>query len=283
MPAPPAAADATPQRGLARVVLWINLATVLIAGFGLYVLPRQADEFAWTIRAPLTAAFLGAGYWGSALGVVAALRAATWRRARIVFVLGAFLTVFALLFTLIYLEEFHLTDGTALSRALAWFWFLLYVADPWLIIAALVVYERAGGRREYGVDQPLVGWFRLVMIGHVVALATIGIAVWPLRADGFWPWALPDVAAAAVAVWILTFATGCAWALRERDWLRARPLFVALLGFLVLLLLAAARLSSEFDSSAWQTWAYLGAIIASLLLLGAGTLQQERARGAGLR
>lgn len=277
MAASPAVPEAaTSQRGLARLVLWINLTTVLVAGLGLYALARESDEFAWTIKAPLTAAFLGAGYWGSALGVVVALRTATWQRARIVFVIGAFLTVLALLFTLIYLDEFHLGEGTTVSRALAWFWLLLYVADPWLIIAALVVYERAGGRHEYAVRVPILGWFRLVMVGHVIALAVLGVAIWPVRADGFWPWALPDIAAAAVAVWILTFAVGCGWALREGDWQRARPLFFALLGFLVLLLLAAARFSEDLDGGAWQTWTYLVGIVVSLVLLGAGTLRQER-------
>jgi hypothetical protein len=285
VPAPPIAPSAaTSQRGLARLVLWINLATVLVAGLGLYALAREADEFAWTIKAPLTAAFLGAGYWGSALGVVAALRTSTWQRARIVFVLGAFLTVLALVFTLIYLDEFHLGEGSAVSRALAWFWLLLYLADPWLILAALFMYERTGGRHEYVVNEPILGWFRVVITVHVIALALVGVALWPIRADGFWPWTLPDIAAAAVGVWILTFAVGCAWALREGDWQRARPVFVAFLGFLVLLLLAALRFSEDLDRDAWQTWTYLGAILLSLVLLAAGTLRQEQiARAASSR
>jgi hypothetical protein len=135
--------------------------------------------------------------------------------------------------------------------------------------------ERAGGRYEYQIEEPLLGWLRLVLLVHALGLTAVALALWPFRADGFWPWPLPDLGAGAIAVWIVTFAAAAAWCLRERDWLRARVIFPAYLTLLVLLLLAALRFREAFDGGAWQTWTWLGAIVLSFGLVGAGALQQE--------
>ena len=106
-------------------------------------------------------------------------------------------------------------------------------------------------------------------------LTAVAVAIWPVRADGFWPWSLPDLGAGAIAVWIVTFAAGAAWSLREGDWRRSRLAFPPYLAFLVLLLLAALRFSEGLDAGAWETWTWVGAVVLSFVVLAVGAVQQE--------
>jgi hypothetical protein len=262
-------------------VIWLVGLATLTGGLSLYAFARRADmSFAWTIKAPITAAFIGAGYWSATVGLALAAMTREWQRVRIVFVVGVALTTLMLVPTFIYLDQFHLDEGTAAQKELAWFWLVLYLSLPLILATAFARQERAGGRDEYEVDEPLLDGFRLVLVAHALGFIAVAVALWPVRADGFWPWPLPDLGAAVMAVWLAMFAVGAAWCLRERDWRRCRVVFAAFLTFLVLLLVAAAWFSDAFDGGAWQTWTWLGAIVLSLLLLGGGALQQERiARG----
>ena len=79
-----------------------------------------------------------------------------------------------------------------------------------------------------------------------------------------------------MATWLVAFAAGAAWTLREADWRRVRIAFPVSIAFLVLLLVAALRFSDAFDGGAWQTWTWVGAIVLSIALLTLGSLQQER-------
>ena len=57
---------ARPLTGELKLLLWLFAALALSAGFLLFVLADQTDEtFSWTIKPPLTAAFLGASYWAA--------------------------------------------------------------------------------------------------------------------------------------------------------------------------------------------------------------------------
>src|SRR5829696_5527614 len=86
-----------------RAMFVVSCVTVSVAGFQLFVLTEYTDRFfAWTIDVPLTAAFLGASYWGSFALVLVASRQQAWALARIA-VPGVWLfTVLTLLATLIY-------------------------------------------------------------------------------------------------------------------------------------------------------------------------------------
>ena len=67
-----------------RVLL--GAAAVLVSGAGvpLFLLSTTtAEHFAWTIEPALTAATLGAAYWGSAVIEAQAARAKTWAEARV--------------------------------------------------------------------------------------------------------------------------------------------------------------------------------------------------------
>jgi hypothetical protein len=92
-----------------RVILLAAAVLVFLAGFQLTVFPeRTADWFAWTIDVPMTAVFLGAAYWSSAVLEVAGARSAGWGRARITVWTVLVFTSLTLVVTLVHLENFHL-------------------------------------------------------------------------------------------------------------------------------------------------------------------------------
>jgi hypothetical protein len=114
--------SARPLIGGMRAMLIVSCITVSVAGFQLFVLTEYTDRyFAWTIDVPLTAAFLGASYWGSFPLVLIASRQHAWARARVA-VPGVFLfTVLTLLATLIHIDLFRM------DSVYGWAWLVVYL------------------------------------------------------------------------------------------------------------------------------------------------------------
>jgi hypothetical protein len=272
--------------GLARLVLVLDLVAILVAGWQLYVLSSQTDQyFAWTIKAPITAAFLGAGYWSSIPIVLIALRAREWQQARTLVVMGLAITGFMTLATFWHLELLHLDSGPFSARSSAWSWLAVYVAIPAMLLAAFVIGERAGGRAEYAVGAPLRPWLRaaLPVFAAPLTIVGLGLAFWPGTFADLWPWPLTPLTAGAVAAWLLTIAVGCWWSLRERDWRRVRVAFPGFFAFAALQLIGAARYSEALDGGP-RTWVYLAALAALLAVSGLAWVQHERdLRPAGVR
>lgn len=81
--APVATMAFTPFLGGMRSPVIAPLTRFLI-GLPLVLLTTQtAAYFAWTIEPPMTAAFLGANYWSSALLTLLAARETLWARGRV--------------------------------------------------------------------------------------------------------------------------------------------------------------------------------------------------------
>ncbi|MFN2488271.1 MAG: hypothetical protein ABR529_00710 [Actinomycetota bacterium] len=114
-----------------RRLLFVAGGLVFLAGLQLFVLPERTDSyFAWTIDPPLTAAFLGAGYWASfALEWLAAMQR-SWARARIAVPAVFVFTTLTLVATLLHLDKFHLGVDDSLTVAVTWLWIAIYVTVP---------------------------------------------------------------------------------------------------------------------------------------------------------
>jgi hypothetical protein len=247
-------------------------------GIGLYVFPdRTADYWAWEIKAPLTAAFFGAGYIGAAVSLALAARSRTWERARIVAVAALTLTSLALLATLLDLGPFAFGEG-GLIEAVAWIWLAVYVVLPPAALAAIVLQERrspAAGERG-GNALPVT---RLVFGAAGVALGVLGIGLlanWSWLA-GHWPWPLPPLPARVLGAWLCTYAAAFLWfAIREPSWDRVRIGVAPAALSLALDLGAAIRFSGDLGGGA-ATIVYLSATGALLvLLLGVWALEERR-------
>jgi hypothetical protein len=268
----------TPVGSFARAVFLGGVCLTAGTGIGLFAVPgRTADYWAWTIKAPLTAAFFGAGYMGAAISLSLAARAREWRRARIVAVLAVTLTSLALLETLRNLGPFAFGGG-GLTEVAAWIWLAVYVALPPLVFAAFVLQERAGGAREYRPELPALAGTRLVL---GVAGAAVGVLGVSLLADwgslvARWPWSLPPLPATVVGAWFCTSAAGLLWfSLRERDWGRARIGVAPAMIPVALDLVAAVRLRDGFEGGL-ATAVYLSGLVTLLVVVAAVTFIEER-------
>jgi hypothetical protein len=262
-----------------RVVLTLDLVFSLLAGGVLYLLPTQTDEyFAWTIKVPLTAAFLGAGYLGAATMLVFTYGTTDWQRVRIVPVIGFTLTTVTTVVTLWHLEPFHFGEGPAFAQVAAWAWLVVYVSIPVLLATVFVRQERAGDASAYAAEEPLVPLMRGALLVQAVAATILGLGLilWSGAFDVVWPWPLTPLTAGAVGAWILTIASFSWWALREGDWTRFRTGVPGFAVFLALVVVGAFRYSEPLDSGAWQPWAFFGALAISVSVFAAATWQQEK-------
>ena len=109
MDAPVEASSARPLISGMRAMFVVSCVTVSVSGFQLFVLTEHTDRFfAWTIDVPLTAAFLGASYWGSFALVLVASRQQAWAWARVALPGVWLFTVLTLVATLIHIDLFRM-------------------------------------------------------------------------------------------------------------------------------------------------------------------------------
>jgi hypothetical protein len=269
---------ASPVLPFTRAVFVVGVSLTACTGIGLFAVPdRTADYWAWTIKAPLSAAFFGAGYVGAATSFALAVRTREWKRTRAVLLAALTLTSLALLTTLRHLGTFAFGSG-GLPEAVAWIWLAVYVALPPLLIAAFVLQERAGGSREYGGGLPALAATRLALGGAGIGLGVLGIGLlveWAALIER-WPWPLPPLPASVLGGWLCTYAAAFLWfAVREREWSRVRiGVAPAMISF-ALDLIAAERFRNDFRSGA-ETAAYVACLAALLAVLSVAAYAEER-------
>jgi hypothetical protein len=256
-------------------------------GIGLYAVPdRTADYWAWTIKAPLTAAFFGAGYLSAALALGLAARSRTWEHARIVAVAAFTLTSLALVATLLELDTFAFGEG-GLTEAVAWIWLAVYIALPPAVLVAFMRQERCDRGEAEETSQALpASRLACSVVGAVLAALGIGLFVDWSWLVGHWPWPLPPLPARVVGAWLCTYAAILLWfSLRERSWERARIGVVSAVLAIVLDIGAAVRYAGDLDGGA-STIVYLAGTSGLLMMLVGiwgieeWRLASPRARGA---
>jgi hypothetical protein len=274
----------TPVLRFTRAVYALGVCLTLGTGIGLFAFPaRTSDYWAWTIDAPLTAAFFGAAYCGAAVSLALAARTPVWERTRVVAIAALTLTSLTLAATLRDTDPFAFGDG-GLRAAVAWIWLAVYVALPPLLVAAFVLQERANGTRADAGDEPALLATRasIASAGAVLGLLGVGLTADWSWLIAHWPWPLPPLPAHVLGAWLCTFAASFLWfGLREREWSRVRVGIVPTMVAIGLALAAAARLSDGFHGGA-GTAVYLGGLCTVFVLLGVATLVETR-RGSGLR
>jgi hypothetical protein len=209
-----------------------------IAGILLFVLAAETDRFfSWTIEPPLTAAFLGAAYWAACVLLTWAARQQRWARARTALPPVFVIAVLLLVATLIRLEKFDL------DSLFGWFWLVVYIVVPPLVVYLVVEQTRHEGRappRER--TRPLNLWARGILAVQAASLLALGGALYviPETADALWPWTLTPLTAEAIGSFVIGFGVAAAYALLEDDLelLRGPALAYAVLGGLELAALA---------------------------------------------
>jgi hypothetical protein len=247
---------------------------VFAAGVPLFVGSTQTGRyFAWTIKSPLTAAFLGANYWAAFVLEVLAARQRPWARVRVAFVPVLMFTGLTLVITLVHLDRFHLHGGAFVTRVSTWSWLAIYVlVPPAMIVLGARQLRRVGA--ELGRSQRFPPLFRGAVAVQAVVLTGLGAAllIAPLSTSRIWPWTLTPLTGRAIGAWLVGIGLGAAQAVREDDFERARIAFVAFGVAVLLQFVALARYGGELDWSSISGIVYLAALLGVLALAVFGSL-----------
>jgi hypothetical protein len=265
-------ADGAPVRQLSRPTRGLMVGFVVLTALGtnqLYVLSTHTDAyFAWTIRPPLTAAFLGAGYAAGLVLVLLGLRARAWAEARIAVVTVAVFSTLTLLATVLHRDRFHFSADGAIARFAAWFWLGIYIVVPIALVVLTVLQQR-----QPGVDpprrHPLPAWLAGAFAVQGLIMLAVGAALYavPSTARSLWPWTLTPLTARAVAAWLIAFGVAAVLTLVERDLDRLAAGAVAYTVFGVLQLVAVLRYG---DVARWDSPAGIGYLVVLISVVPVG-------------
>lgn len=252
-----------------RWTLYVVAALLFLAGISTFVLAdNTADLFAWTIEPPLTAAFMGGGYWASVALILLAARASTWALARIALPSTLVFAALVLIATFIHFERFHK------NHPIMFAWVGIYIVVPPIIgfFGARAVLAPGSDMPR---DAPLPGWARAAILVQTLMLP-LGVALFlrPEDVDGIWPWPLTPLTARVVAAFLLGLGLGAVHSLIEGDWHRLRPAAATSALFGVLQLVNVARYEDTFDWGDLRTWIYLLGLV-YLLAFGVEALRQS--------
>ncbi|HEX6520772.1 MAG TPA: hypothetical protein VF070_12295 [Streptosporangiaceae bacterium] len=266
-----------------RGLLFSAAVLVLLAGIQLFVFTERTDRFfAWTIADPLSATFLGAGYWAAVAIEALAGRQRLWANARIAVPTVFVFTVLTLAVTLTHLGQLHLgarfPAGTQIVTVV---WIVIYVAVPALMLVLLAVQARTPGTDPPRSAAGLPAWLHVLLGAQAAVLLGLGIALFaaPGQAAPLWPWKLTPTMAQAIGAWLIALGVAAGQALAERDARRLRPAAVGYILLAALLAIALARYPHQYAWESGSGIAYL-IFLASMLLTGTVGLTRGLPRAA---
>jgi peptidoglycan/LPS O-acetylase OafA/YrhL len=229
------------------------------------------DWFSWTIEPPLTAAALGAFYWGAFVLLAAAASARGWDGARPIV-----LPVFAIAISLLVITLIHL-DKFDMESLFGVFWLCAYIAAPPLLVAGIALERRRPQPRPKPssgrLPPPLGLALRAALAGEGAALLAVSalMLLAPDTAADFWPWALTPLTSRALGAFALGVALVALLVAREHHLELFRPTAIALIVLAALQLLAVAIHGEDLGGDDVATVAYV-AFLAVLLATGAYAL-----------
>jgi hypothetical protein len=259
-------------RSTRLAVAGLLVLAILNAGF-LYFLPARADTgYAWAIKPPVSAAFLGAGYLAgvvaTALVVFAAQR---WRSVQPLAIALFVLSIGLMAATLLH------TDRFKWEYAPTWGWTAVYTLAP-IAIVFFSLRQRAITLRPLLADPRL----RLLRVLSLVAGLLLGgyaiaLFAFPSALGAHWPWPQTPLLAQADASWLAMIAAAQLWC--AYDLRRASEAFIpyATLGVWCLALLALPALhAGDLTHTGAPLLTYLGALTALLALAVLGMTRAGR-------
>ncbi|MGY1695183.1 hypothetical protein ACI780_09740 [Geodermatophilus sp. SYSU D00814] len=231
-------------------------------------------QWAWTIQARPTAAFLGAAYAAGLVLSVLSLRQRSWERVRVAVGTVTAFTVLTLAATYWHAHRLHLTAADPGARAAAWVWVAVYLTVP--VCGVVVLVRQRGSRGPGAVRSSMPVWLRWVLAAQGVALGSVGAVLFALGLTlhhgthpmaGFWPWPLTPLSAQVVGAWLIALAVGAGLVIRERDLGRLRVPAIAYAAFGAFQWAVLLRYQDEMRGGP-SLWVY-GALLTVVVATGA--------------
>lgn len=246
------------------------------AAASLLLFPSRTDVyFAWTIRPPLTASWLGAGYASAFVALWMTRRRTDWRDVRIGVAVVSTGLVAILVATLLHLDRFHWSSPHLSARLWAWAWLAWYgVLPPALVVVLLRQRRRAtvlSGEARAATREParsrLTPGFRVLAGATGVAMTLYGLILFlaPALARDVWPWPLTPLTARMIGAWWVGVAVALAAAARSENFGQVR---VAAPAFVLYAVLQLAQLVLARDTLGPASTLPAAGLLVALLAVG---------------
>jgi hypothetical protein len=256
-----------------RRMLWVAAGLVLVQGTILLAFHNDTSRyFSWTIAVPVTAAFLGAGYWSAAVLESAAARQSSWQRARIAVPGVLAFTTLTLVVTLVHLGKFHLGSAVVITRILTWGWLAIYVGVP--PVLAFLWWRQVHavpGTTAAGPHLPPVVRAVLGLQGAVLLALGAALLVAPVQTARLWPWPLTALTGRAVGAWLVGLGIIAAQSWQADRYEVAAVAFPAVTVYAVLQLLVLAGFARSMHWDQAPVWCY-ALFLVSFLAVGVAGL-----------
>jgi len=228
---------------ISRWILIVVVPFLLLAFLILFFFPEKSGEhFAWAIKPPMTALFIGAGYLGGAYQFVRLIGGKKWHRYGMAFPPVITFTVAMLAATVMHWDRFDIHHFPFLL------WLILYVVTPFLISWLWWNNRRTDPLTGEPGEPFFPRWASaLFAVSGVITLVCAVVAfVHPQYAIDVWSWKLSPLTARILAGWFGLMGVGSLVLARERRWSACR---VALQSFMLwhgLVLVGAFMHSTDF-------------------------------------
>jgi hypothetical protein len=248
---------------LTRAGIWVLFVLALANGVFLYLAPSLADtDYAWSIKPPVSAAFIGAGFLAGSL--VTGLVLGATKRWRSLQTLPPALWVLAtslLVATIVHHDKFRFDYPPT------WLWVIVYAGVP-VAVPILVYRQRRTAESRPAADPALRPTRVLSAVFGVVLLAgAIALYAAPVAVGKHWPWLLTPLLGRVVAAWYALFGTmlvTCAVGLRHAS--EAVLPYATLAAWCVLLLALPLQHSGDVDTSGTAFWLWTAGMVVLLAL-----------------
>lgn len=215
-----------------RKMLLIASLLVFSIGISLFLLTHQTEiYFAWTIKSPITAAFLGACYWASGILELSASRENFWSNARSTVPAVWVFTAITLVITFIHLDRFHFDAPDFITILGTWVWLGVYFFVP-IILGFLWIQQWRKPGESTAKSAILPHRMRQALYGIGFLMLPIGILFlfFPATGSPLWAWDLTPLTARATGAWLVGWSTLFLCSAWENDVRRCRAAFFTLLG-----------------------------------------------------
>lgn len=247
--------------------------TRFLLGVPVFLLATQtAEYFAWTIAVPLTAVFLGANYWASAMLALLASRRLLWTQTRVSMAVALVFAPLVTAATFIHLDLFH-TD-----KPIGIIWVVAYGIYPVMLALVMRRQLRAPGG-DPPREAPLALWVRAILAVQAVLLIPLGIGLFaaPSVFDSLWPWPLTDLTAQMCGAWVLAFGVFSGGMLAENDLNRVAPFLSSFAVIGLLQTIGVARYPEDMQWEEPAAWIFIAFIASTFVLAAYGWLVARRA------
>ena len=273
-----------PATRAAAVVVVAVLVPALIILWGL---PTRTDElWSWTIKAPLTPIFMGAGYGAGAYFFVRVWQSRRWHEVSVGVLSAAAFALLMLITTLLHFDKFNqgrahdgLPDPPTLATLAFYGWTIVYVLSPF-VVAWLWWRNQRTDPRTPEPGEPLVPQTtrliaRVVAVGALLGAATVLVA--PSVMIDSWGWTHTELTARVIACFTAQVGTGFLLLSFDARWSSWRILVQTFLIAVALLLVGAIREWDTFLDDRPMKWVYLAGLVGGALALAGLYRSMQRA------